>query len=116
MSIQIFFVDKTNPRVLVVTRVLLGICQLRPDDNQLDNVFTMEKGLRRKVDSFTNEDKSYFIKTNINEIYPETILIYRDKNGPPDQRGSRIMELSKRYGIFHRNVTSAIFSFKAINQ
>jgi len=88
--------NKTNPRVLVVTRVLLGICQLRPDDNQLHNVFTMEKGLRRKVDSFTNEDKLYFIKTNINEIYPETILIYRDKNGPSDQRGSRVMELSKR--------------------
>ena len=66
------------------------------NSNKLDNVFTIEKGLRKKVDSFTNEDKSYFIKTNINEVYPETILIYRDKNGPPDQRGSRIMDLSKR--------------------
>ena len=106
---KIIFIDKTNPRVLVVTRVLLGLCQLKPGDNKLlDNTFAMEKGLRRKVDSFTNEDKLYFIKTNINEIYPETILIYRDKNGPSDQRGSRVMELSKRYGIFHRNVMSAI--------
>ena len=95
-----------------MSRVLLGICQLIPEDilegaaskstgippssNRLDNMFTSEKGLRRKVDSFTNEAKSVFMKTNINEIYPESILIYRDKNGPSDQRGSRITELSKR--------------------
>ena len=98
--------------MFIVSRVLLGLCQLIPDDmlkgagsnqqanasnsNRLDNIYTTEKGMRRKVDSFTNEEKSYFIKTNINEVYPETILIYRDKNGPTDQRGSRITDLSKR--------------------
>ena len=94
--------------------MLLGSCQLLPDDiikgaasiqpglssnsNRLDNIYhKSEKGLTRKVDSFTNEEKTFFIKTNINEVYPETILIYRDKDGPSDQRTSRITELSKRY-------------------
>ena len=102
----------TNPRVLIVSRALLGICQLIPEDlvggaisrqpmeafnkNRLDNVYTPDKGFRRKVDSFTTEDKSFFLKTNGNEIYPETVLIYRDKSGPSDKRTSRITELSKR--------------------
>ena len=101
--------DATNPRILIVSRVLLGICQLLPDSspvedapfptnisNRLENIYTLEKGLRRKVDSFTNEEKTFFVKTNRNEVYPETILIYRDKNGPSDQRSPRIVELSKR--------------------
>ena len=102
----------TNPRVLIVSRALLGICQLIPEDhvfgaisrqpmeafnkNRLDNVYTPDKNFRRKVDSFTTEDKSFFLKTNGNEIYPETVLIYRDKSGPSDKRTSRITELSKR--------------------
>ena len=106
------FAGSTNPRVLIVSRALLGICQLIPEDlvggaisrqpmeafnkNRLDNVYTPDKGFRRKVDSFTTEDKSFFLKTNGNEIYPETVLIYRDKSGPSDKRTSRITELSKR--------------------
>ena len=91
----------------------MGICQLLPEDitrgasskqsgfpsniNRLDNIYhKSEKGLTTKVDSFTNEDKTFFVKTNINEVYPETILIYRDKDGPSDQRTSRITDLSKR--------------------
>ena len=105
-------VGSTNPRVLIVSRALLGICQLIPDDlvggatsrqpmeafnkNRLDNVYTPDKNFRRKVDSFTTEDKSFFLKMNGNEIYPETVLIYRDKSGPSDKRTSRITELSKR--------------------
>ena len=64
--------------------------------NQLSNIYTSD-GSKRRVDSFTNEEKTYFLKTHVNEIYPETILIYRDKDGPSDQRTSRITELSKRY-------------------
>ena len=65
--------------------------------NRLDNIYhKSEKGLKRKVDSFTNEEKTFFIKTNINEVYPESILIYRDTDGPSDQRTSRITDLSKR--------------------
>merc|ERR1712150_459914 len=68
----------TNPRILIVSRALLGICQLIPEDlvggaiarqpleafnkNRLDNVYTPDKGFRRKVDSFTTEDKSFFLK------------------------------------------------------
>ena len=105
--------EATNPRILIISRVLLCICQLLPEDawamgaaskqscfpsnaNRLSNIYTND-GSKRKVDSFTNVDKTYFVKTHVNEIYPETILIYRDKEGPADQRTSRITELSKRY-------------------
>ena len=104
------FVESMNPRVIIVARVLLGVCQLLPEDmvnavsnescstsnaNRLSNVYTND-GKKQKVDSFTNPEKSYFIKTHVNEIYPETILIYRDKEGSSDRRTSRITELSKR--------------------
>ena len=111
------FVESTNPRVVIVARVLLGVCQLLPEDmataasnelcstsnaNRLSNVFTND-ATKQRVDSFTNPEKSYFIKTHVNEVYPESILIYRDKEGPSDRRSSRITELSKRYIIYLLN-------------
>ena len=104
-QLNLFNSGNTNPRVVIVTRVLLSICQLFPDDmmgaasqsmaNRLSNTYTNDG--KFKVDSFTNEEKSYFIKTHVNELYPDTIIIYRDLNGPSDLRTSRIADMANRY-------------------
>lgn len=41
------------------------------------------------IDTIVNDEKKIFIKSQINEVYPEQVLIYRDLSGDADNRTSR---------------------------
>lgn len=77
------------------------------------------------IDTFTNEDKTIFIKTNLNEVYPEQVLVYRDKTGewwtqlPRDNIEfgikTRFITLRKKY-LWRRNlITRRWNTFKNTN-
>jgi len=88
----------TNPRILIVAKILVGVCQLLPEEECegfcLSNQ-TNSKGER--VDTFTNEQKEAFLKSMMTETYPESVIVYRAKNGPsPDTRSSRIADVIKQ--------------------
>ena len=54
-----------------MTKVLVGVCQLLPEEDPRDaslNACVNSKGER--VDTFTNEEKSVFLKTLTIESYP----------------------------------------------
>jgi len=107
----------SNPRVMIVARVSMAVCQLLPypmtspqveiagrtpsvgaiEQQQLHSVRN-SRGLR--VDTFANDAKTVFFKAAkaaaAGEVYPETIIVYRDKEGPPDGRTSRINDVIKQ--------------------
>ena len=85
-----------NPRILIMAKVLVGNCQLIPeiaDAKTCLNNQTNSNGDR--VDTFTNEEKTAFLKTMVTESYPEAIIVYRDKNGVKDTRSCRISDVVK---------------------
>ncbi|XP_071747123.1 uncharacterized protein [Lepeophtheirus salmonis] len=98
---------KSNPRALLYTRVLLGQCSL--NNNTKKQFFEMEKGTGLPMNSWTNEDHDCFFKLSQsdNEIYPETILLYRRKgeenDGPGDTHKPRLESfLSNTVAISYR--------------
>eukprot|EP00095_Tigriopus_kingsejongensis_P008670 maker-scaffold72_size415059-snap-gene-2.23 protein:Tk08670 transcript:maker-scaffold72_size415059-snap-gene-2.23-mRNA-1 annotation:"Xylanase" len=54
------------------------------------------------IDTFSNRDKTIFIKTHINEVYPEHVLVYRDKNGGADNRNSRLSDVIQNCQLAYR--------------
>ena len=82
--------------MLIVAKVMVGNCQLLPSDGVFENLHSVRTSRGQRGDTFTNDDKDAFYKVQLTETYPEAVLIYRDKNGPPDARTSRINDVIKR--------------------
>ena len=81
-----FLPDDSNPRVMIVARVAIGVTREIDEDKHRISMERVAKlpyfnADMQPIDTFCNEDKTVFIKTHINEVYPEQVLIYRDKTG-----------------------------------
>merc|ERR1712142_377618 len=42
------------------------------------------------IDTYTDDTQTVFYKFQMSEVYPEFLLVYRDKNAGPDTRGSKL--------------------------
>ena len=98
---SLFWVGNENPRVIVMAKVMVGVCHLLPEEEGAASrplkvrLNSVKNSQGKRVDSFTNEEKTFFIKTLMTETYPEAVLIYRDKSGSSDSRTSRITDVVK---------------------
>ena len=71
---------------MIVARVAVGVTREIDETRHKISMASMSKlpyfnAEMQPIDTFTNEDKTVFIKTHINDIYPEQVLVYRDKSG-----------------------------------
>lgn len=108
--------DNANPRLMLVARVVIGLTR-EIEDEIWEQAFSGKFHLKLPyfaqpkdnpeghlhIDTFTNEDKTIFIKTNLNEVYPEQVLVYRDKTGGPDSRTSRLQDVIQHCQLSYRS-------------
>jgi hypothetical protein len=78
----------------------LNATNLRANVGSTSVPFFTSDGL--SVDTVTNEDADVFIKYHVNDVYPDHVLVYRDKEGPDDSRTSRLSNIVKFCQISYR--------------
>ncbi|TRY77991.1 hypothetical protein TCAL_11891 [Tigriopus californicus] len=108
--------DHANPRLMLVARVAIGLTR-EIDDELWKQAFSGKFHLKLPyfskpednlegqlpIDTFCNEDKTIFIKNNFNEVYPEQVLVYRDKRGGADSRTSRLTDVIQHCQLSYRS-------------
>lgn len=107
--------EETNPRVIIAARVITGTVHtisggekslLRPNSGSTSVPFfssadaESESGL--PVDTVTDEDGRVFVKYHVNDVFPDHVIIYRNKDGPADCRTSRLNNVVKYCTLSYR--------------
>lgn len=78
-----------------MVRVMIGLCHALPEIGASKVLSMLNQGGGKKADTFANQDGNVFLKISVNEVYPEAIIVYRDKSGFDDSRTSRISDVVK---------------------
>ena len=100
---QLFIAGSTNPRILIVGKVLVSLCHSLPERGANQGPKTNSYGMI--IDTFATKDKSVFYKFNPNEMYPDHVLVYRDMQGPRDAHSSRLTDFIKHCQLSYRSGT-----------
>ena len=100
---QLFIAGSTNPRILIVGKVLVSLCHSLPEGGASQGPKTNSYGMI--IDTFATKDKSVFYKFNPNEMYPDHVLVYRDMQGPRDAHSSRLTDFIKHCQLSYRSGT-----------
>jgi len=98
------FEGSTNPRILIVGKVLVSLCHSLPEGaSSSQGPKTNSYGMI--IDTLATKDKSVFYKFDSNEMYPDHVLVYRDMEGPRDAHSSRLTDFIKHCQLSYRSGT-----------
>ena len=101
---QLFIAGSTNPRILIVGKVLVSLCHSLPEGaSSSQGPKTNSYGMI--IDTLATKDKSVFYKFDSNEMYPDHVLVYRDMEGPRDAHSSRLTDFIKHCQLSYRSGT-----------
>lgn len=100
------FRGTTNPRILIIGKVLTSLCHLLPEKAKTKaGGFSMKNHQGLTIDTYTDPDKASFFKANPNEMYPDHVLVYRDLSGPADAHTSRLTDFLQHCQVSYRSGT-----------
>ena len=103
----VIFKGSTNPRILIVGKVLVSLCHSLPEGSRAYTSMapTQTNSYGMMIDTWATPDKSVFYKFNASEMYPDHVLVYRDLEGPRDAHTSRLTDFIKHCQLSYRSGT-----------
>jgi len=85
--------ESENVRIIIRTKVLVGTCVKRIEEAAAEvagQTISINNKTGLPIDTYTDDTQTVFYKFQMSEVYPEFLLVYRDKNAGPDTRGSKL--------------------------
>jgi len=85
--------ESENVRIIIMAKVLVGTCVKRIEEGAAEVVgqsISINNKTGLPIDTYTDDTQTVFFKFQMSEVYPEFLLVYRDKTAGPDTRGSKL--------------------------
>jgi len=85
--------ESENVRIIIMAKVLVGTCVKRIEEGAAEiagQSISINNKTGLPIDTYTDDTQTVFFKFQMSEVYPEFLLVYRDKTAAPDTRGSKL--------------------------
>jgi len=99
--------ESENVKLMFLSKVLLGMCMEQQTEEQGETVegetdkvhlhLSSKTGL--PIDTTTNEHRNIFYKFNMTEVYPDILLVYRDKSIEVETRTYQLVTRYVKKGL-----------------
>ncbi|XP_023345726.1 probable poly [ADP-ribose] polymerase DDB_G0278045 isoform X2 [Eurytemora carolleeae] len=86
------FGDTKNVKLMFMTKVLIGTCLLSAEDGATatSEQIHLSSKTELPIDTLRHPKTNLFYKYNMSEVYPDILLVYRDKQIPLDTRSCKL--------------------------
>jgi len=81
--------ESENVRIIIMAKVLVGTCVKRIEEGAAEiagQSISINNKTGLPIDTYTDDTQTVFFKFQMSEVYPEFLLVYRDKTAAPDTR------------------------------
>jgi len=85
--------ESENVRIIIMAKVLVGTCVKRIEEGAAEiagQSISINNKTGLPIDTYTDDTQTVFFKFQMSEVYPEFLLVYRDKTAGPDTRSTQL--------------------------